>query len=232
MATKNLARTVIEGGRMGYNKYERRLSSRIERHCVRQLLHSVINETEIVQKFVIPTRKKVPKDFNDKTNPVERWLKSRTGKKWNITHSMIFRKFETRTMAGRHIVFDHILSAVVPYTSVEKHFSRYIIDENGTLIHIPHKKRLWERDLHSYEPEVSKWLNNRLVGKRGNYLFWFVPAKKVFRQRWLILFGYRMTYRQEEKLSSEDIEFFHSLTKKAQRQLFERGAEYVPNIVL
>lgn len=223
MATKNLARTVVEGGRENYNKHERRSSSKIERHRVREFLHCVCQETINFEECVVELRRKVYKDRSDKLNPAKRWLESRIGKDWNRTHSLIFKKFDIRTMAGRHIVFDHLLPSVVVNTDPSRRYYSFTVDENGILVHKPQERFRWERDLSSYEPEVTKWLARRFVGVRGKYLFWFVSVTH---------YGLKPAYRQAMELSSEETEYFYFLSAKAQRELLVRGAEYIPNLVL
>ncbi len=115
MSTKNLARTVIEGGRRGFNKFERRNSTREERSEERAMLTVVRQDPEAYDDIVTPARRPVRPEFSDKLNPAYEFLDSRVGKSWNKTRAMIAERFDTRTTAGRHVVNDHLLRQVREY---------------------------------------------------------------------------------------------------------------------
>src|SRR5262245_32814527 len=104
MSTKYLARTVIEGGRARYNRYERRHSNSSERRK-ETVVSTQLLRSEEPGMAVYPVRKVVYKGFRDKLSPAERWLESQVGRPWSKVRSELFARFDTRTTAGRHIVF-------------------------------------------------------------------------------------------------------------------------------
>jgi hypothetical protein len=112
MATKNLSRTVIEGGRATYSKWWRQQTHRIERANTREKLHQMINDDEAPLDQGFDRRPKAPRDFSDCLCPARRWLRAQIGRSWDKVRGEIFARFDTRTTAGRHIVFDHMLSWV------------------------------------------------------------------------------------------------------------------------
>lgn len=191
MSKKNLARTAIEGGRSGRNKWERRNSHTVERTSERDFCRKAEVSPDIFDDDVFITKKeKVHKDFDDKLGPMYRWLHSQVGKPWDTVHSEVSKKFDDRTTAGRHILHDHLLSSVeeVPDLTYRRWYrntgdyttSRYendfYVDADGLLqakTYIPHG--------HTRVPKfntasIANWLNGRAVGKIGNKLFWFVPV--------------------------------------------------------
>lgn len=109
MSTKRLARTVIEGGRARYNKYERRHSHRAQRTREKRLCRRLRVDPELADEAAEPRREHVRKGFRDKLAPAERWLASHEGRPWLEVEGCILSRFDTRTIAGRHIVFDHLL---------------------------------------------------------------------------------------------------------------------------
>jgi hypothetical protein len=111
MATKNLSRTVIEGGRTGDSRFRRRLSNSRERSQERQLSHELRLRVEL-EDIVYPAREKVYRSFADKLSPGYRFLERQAGRPWNLVRSELFRRFDTRTTAGRHILYDHLLPAL------------------------------------------------------------------------------------------------------------------------
>lgn len=144
MSTKNLARTVIEGGRSGHDKYDRRISLRELRNRNRRYCHLVKIGVVDSNDEPAPAR-----DYDyrfrdeihaDKTQPCRRFLASRVGRRWDDVHSEIVRRFDTNTLPGRHVVFDHL----VAYVSLPDDY-RYLaywwtgpkfwVDENGVLRH-------------------------------------------------------------------------------------------------
>lgn len=112
MATKNLARTVIEGGRAPYNKFNRRQSNRKMRAQVRAYMHRLGKDLDFYEERMEPSRRPVQPEFRDKTSPAYSWMRNRVGKSWNDSFSELLKTFDTRTTAGRHIVFDHLLYEV------------------------------------------------------------------------------------------------------------------------
>lgn len=223
MATKNLSRTVIEGGRRGWSKYERRHFTRQDRVAARRFIYCLKHDLDLWNEQVLPLRKKAYKEFNDRLGPCYRWLHSRVGKNWNETHAILFQKFDTQTTAGRHIVFSHLLKAVQSVD--DRHhpiISEYLIDTEGTLIYRPRRKRYrHERILKSYEPDVSKWLNARRIIQHGNILFWLVPVVTIIKISDSPFIMRRTSFPQDKRFSSEDEAYFYSLSFKARKELLE-----------
>jgi hypothetical protein len=130
MTTKNLARTVIEGGRYHRNCWDRRQSH--GEHRVRE--HEV--STRLVKgadydALVYPARRVVHRSFADKLRPAERWLAKRVGRSWSKTRSELFTRFDTRTTAGRHVLFDHLLTDVAGERNAWR--PDYYVDDRGIL---------------------------------------------------------------------------------------------------
>src|SRR5262245_18917618 len=111
MSTKNLARTLIEGGRSNYNKHERRQSHGEERARLRDYLARA-REVEDGYDLELRERHRVPKDFSDKLGAPRRWLISHAGKPWDYVRAAMFARFNPQTLAGRHIIYDHLLGEV------------------------------------------------------------------------------------------------------------------------
>jgi hypothetical protein len=90
MSTKNLAPTVIEGGRAFRNQWERRQSNATARVHTRVFTQRLCTCDEL-DALVYPMRKKVYREFNDKLNPAERWLERQVGRPWNEVRSELTR---------------------------------------------------------------------------------------------------------------------------------------------
>lgn len=200
MSTKNLARTIIEGGRVGRNKWERRNSHAENRAAERNYLKEVALDPERYDEYDIEPTEHVRKEFNDKLGPIYRWLERQVGRPWDEVRADVAQEFDTRTTAGRHIVYDHMMTSVQigpepryryssvpddPTASYSKH--DFYVDDDGIL----RKKRyLGRRRYGNPAPafdtnRIINWLNNRVVGRVGNQFYWFVPTGKNRKHRGL-----------------------------------------------
>jgi hypothetical protein len=110
MSTKNIARTAIEGGRTASYKREVHIEKRSERAQARDELRRILKDVEAADERPFPVRKDVMKDFADKLHPAYRWLsKKAIGMTAEEIRGLLMTRFDTRTLAGRHLVFDHLM---------------------------------------------------------------------------------------------------------------------------
>lgn len=199
MSTKNLARTVIEGGRR--NIEDRRESNRNLRVSERNFLH-VVKRAEDADEVDAPTPKRhpVPRKygFTDKLSPVWRYLDAQVGRPWRLVLKELVKKFPMSGLAGQHVVNQHIIGQIVgaggsegrPKDPAKDYFRQtYYIDHVGLLKKFKKEKKkkypfngsylrrlLTKRD----HEEMAKWLNGRkvLLGK-DNTMYWALPTEKV-----------------------------------------------------
>jgi hypothetical protein len=125
MATKDLARTVIEGGRSHRNCYVRRRSNAVQRHHERQTSARVARSEMFDEHLYVP-RRPVRRDFHDKLSPAKRWLERQVGRPWHKVRSELFSRFDIRTISGRHVVFDHVLLWVSVTVQPRAHAPFYV----------------------------------------------------------------------------------------------------------
>lgn len=192
MSTKKLSRTVIEGGRYNPNKFFRRHSHKEERAYEREYLDVIKIDPEICDELDVKPLVKVGKDFKDKLGPMFRWLNAQIGKPWDDIYSEVIEKFDTRTTAGRHIVFDHLLRSVeiVPNAShpanedgTSFQENDFYVDDSGLLCKRKYIKRQYNnffvRSRKTFNTQkIADWLNGGVIGTVGEQLFWFVPTLK------------------------------------------------------
>jgi hypothetical protein len=184
MATKNLARTVIEGGRSRRNKFERRHSNRRERRKASVLFHQLRLDPELADEIDAPPREPIPRSHADRLGAAERWLASFVGRPWSEVRGAIARRFDTRTIAGQHIVFDHLLPSVSGSGCARAWWPSFVIDRAGRLQRAPERPRSSRPRLPYHvrqrcHRELARWARGRRVGKRGRYWYWFEPAGLV-----------------------------------------------------
>jgi hypothetical protein len=146
MSTKNLARTVIEGGRTGHSKYLRRRSLRYWRRDNRRLCKALGDDIDAWGEAELPIRERFWEDIShaDRVNPCERFLISRAGRPWNEVRSEICHRFDRRKLAGMHVTNDHLLNRVqVDYESYAIRYwwrsggPKFWVTDDGILRHNP-----------------------------------------------------------------------------------------------
>lgn len=217
MATKNIARTVIEGGRHPFNKSERRGVMARHRAAERAFAHRARRDPDAAG--VEPRRQRVAKDFDDKLGPAERWLARQEGRRWDSVYADIRARFDVRTTAGRHIVFDHLLRWVRtgPDHSF-RFYGRFFVDERGILRSEPRRRRreppapgivARPRDV------VRAWRSGRRVGFRGAIPFWFVAG---YTNGLSEVLG----WRQHRRLDEQELAFFRSLDRAGLEEVLLR----------
>jgi hypothetical protein len=200
MSTKNLSRTVIEGGRYHHNSWLRRYSNAVDRVREREMSSSLLRSTDLDGE-VYACRSPIYRDFYDKLSPAARWLESQIGRPWNRVRGELFACFDTRTTAGRHILFDHVLPSVEgrPFGGLRRIELR--VDRHGILRRAPHRKRQRREPRHfSGQAAILAWLASRRIAERGSRLYWFVPTASE-------------RYRQARALDREEAERWRSLPR-------------------
>lgn len=198
MSTKRLERTVIEGGRG--NKWERRNSNRPERAAQRAFLSEVRKDPLNADFEIIEEREHVYKDFRDKLSPMKRWLDAQVGRSWADVRSEIATKFDTRSVAGRHITYDHLLSNVTDtlsgrddrgriaenQTGWNNRYPSYYVDGAGLLQRCAVREPSWWPG-YKNEAELkvaSDWLMGRMVGEKGGVLYWIDNQNGIWKAEW------------------------------------------------
>jgi hypothetical protein len=215
MSTKNLARTVIEGGRHRQNVWQRRRSNSQARTRAREL-SGLLRDRLDPDAAVYRKRTPVRQEFDDKLRPAQRWLEAQAGRPWDKVRSELFARFDTRTTAGRHIVFDHLLQAVERVPRRFPHRDDMFVDRHGLLRKIPCRRKRAAREQPSEtQAQIDAWLAGRRVGTRDHSLFWLLPTQA----------GY---YRQDKPLTALECQRWHALPNWYRELLHEHWQTSTP----
>jgi hypothetical protein len=172
VARKDLSRTVIEGGRYYHNSWFRRASHGTERATTREWLDRVAIDVDEADALAPPPRPHVHKQFHDKLAPAHRWLCAQVGRPWDTVYAELCAQFDTRTVAGRHVVHDHMLAWVVRHDDPHRDLrSRYdlVIDAHG-ILRTP--RRTW-RDASSQRADAEAWAAGRRCALTYRGWWWF-----------------------------------------------------------
>ena len=213
MATKNLARTVIEAGRTGSSKYARRRLRRLERREAKHfcyLAKNLIHEEDLGPK---PVRLKRGWEFqqDDKIGPAMRWMMSKVGEVWDEVYSELSAKFRQRGIALSHVVDVHMLGWV-DMGEAYRWSTYFFIDEDGLLQKQPQQKRnRWK----PWRPKSDKWAGERRVIVHGATCYWTKPD--YAHGLWGNLVP--VSHRQDKEFSAEDYEFWNSLSEADQNRV-------------
>ena len=211
MATKRLSRTIIEGGRSGYNQHARRHSYAEERARARDELRKVLVDADLADEWGLPKRQKVYKDFADKLGPPRRWLKKQAGRPWDEVYSDLKRCFDPRTTSGRHSVYDHMLGWVHRSGEYNRWRHECTVDNDGILRESPRTPRqhwaYWRSE--SEKRRALSWMAGRKVIDYGTVQFWAVPVER----RTVV------HYRQDLRLTDGESRFWQSLRLEIRKEL-------------
>jgi hypothetical protein len=161
MATKNLARTVVEGGRDTYSKLYRRLRNRSER----RLRFDLEGDPMHGQQRLGGSR-----GFADRLMPLERWLGSNVGRGWSNVYHEFCERFDKRTMKGWH-VRDHLLGMLGG-----GRFSwggPFLVDDRGVLRRLPRARWTGRKRISPEEQaRAMAWAAGRRVIVHTEAAFW------------------------------------------------------------
>jgi hypothetical protein len=216
MATKRLSRTVLEAGQWRCRWYYSKCASRAERSEARVRVAAARRDPADAEQLHIRARKLVQKQFApDKLGAVERWLRAQVGRPWALVEGEIRARFDTRSVPGRHIVFEHLLPRFDqrPETGWMVN-DRYVffVDKHGFL---RARQRVSTKRPAKVRRETGDWLADRKIGiygdHRGAAAYWLVLVETPEQAP-------RARYRQAARLDRGELE------RLAQLNLAEREA--------
>jgi len=245
MSTKRLRKTILEGGRVKSCRMNEHYNTKSERAAVRAEMSKAAHDFEY--DVDVPERKKDFREFTDKLKPVYRFLDSKVGKGWNNIRSEIAEKFDVRSLAGHHIVNQHMFASIKgaghQETSSEYGYYNYYVDDRGIFRKAVRKAEKFRynyyRDRQDFikdkSQKVVEWLNRNKVGMVGGVLFWFVPTNvkaikieytwRGFNYLDSSIFG-QTRFRQSYKLNKKEVNYFIELPEWVKENLLKQSPVY------
>ena len=203
MATKNLARTIVEGGRSTYSTLDRRGRNRRERRLRFDTDGNVV---------VGRSRGVGHKGFADRLAPLQRWLERSLGRGWSNVYRDFCGRFDRRTMKGWHLE-DHLLQMVgkgrFPWGAW------FFVDDRGILRRQPRQR--WVRAeafSAADEARARLWAAGRQLIVRGDAVYWTARA----------IDSLTPTSPQGRRLTVKELDFWSSLPQEL-RLMFTYDAE-------
>ena len=203
MATRNLARTVVEGGRSGYSQLRRKQHSRRERRLRFDEEGNVVSGKE---------GRPWGREFADRLSPLERWLGHHVGRGWNNVYRDFCERFDRRTMKGWHLE-DHLLGSV---RLGRCGYGNFYVDRRGILRRQPRQIWDWPPRIKPEEQDAARrWANGRQVIVHGDALFW--TARPIVQSR--------LAAPQGPSLAPEDVTYWSSLSPAVRETISYEGEE-------
>jgi hypothetical protein len=116
MATRNLARTVVERGKSKVFREMEAFHHRSERQAARRVLARINSIDDAIEAPVVEKRHQDwDGGFADSLAVAERFLRSRAGQPWDKVYSELCSKYDRNTTKGRHLIDLHIVQSMVPH---------------------------------------------------------------------------------------------------------------------
>ena len=225
LSTKNLARTVIEGGRAHGNTWDRRQSNADLRAAMRTYNRMVL-DPDAAWSTVPPRRRKIYRDFHDRLGPVYRWLDRRCGRPWTEvraeTSAASTRARWRVATSSTTTCCARCSSAASPPPTLGTAIG---LNEHGVLRamrrHRWHRPRFWLTA--QEQADLRTFAADRKVRALGATYFWLEMT-----------YVYRLTkglgpepqptgrYRQTRRLTSAEVNAFVGLSQTARKTLLVR----------
>ncbi|MFH1098736.1 MAG: hypothetical protein V1723_02365 [Candidatus Uhrbacteria bacterium] len=195
MATKDLARTFIEGGRSPGDRTKRRESIRRLRTNHRQYCRRVVIDPEYYNEGAVPELPPLSgwdtRSLHG-TSAISRWLDAHVGRPWSEVYAKLCRQYDARSNLGRRMREEALWRVCVNPDDCQRSWHDYVVDEDGILrmnartVVCPQERRA------KFAPsdvrqkivrELAAFCGDRRVGAYGDRLFWFVPVIVEERER-------------------------------------------------
>lgn len=173
MATKNISRTAIEGGRSNSWKV---LTRHFEK-SFRQKSRIFDEDSDYPSKVKSLNMRYYQTDH---LNPVLNFLISRVGKPWNDVYSEICKRFDRRTVAGQHIL-QHIKD-FFDQDSSKPGINGLYINSFGILSRKEEKfyRKSFKRVSSEIFDQVELFLQNRCIRRLGSNYYWLEPVSSIY----------------------------------------------------
>jgi len=144
--------------------------------------------------------------FYDRLGPLHRWLRAHVGTRWDDVYGEARAIFDSRTTAGRHILFGHLLGEVNHRDDVSGwRWFRFDVDRSGILREL--KRPRGGKPRICWSCKAGRWANGRKILERGSAAFWAVPVFHRDASGRTVV-----AYRQAARLVGVDLAFWRSLS--------------------
>jgi hypothetical protein len=200
MATRDLSRTIIEGGRHYDSSFDRKIRNRRRRRVRFDEYGDPIGRPPDPGTSCLY--------HHDRLAPLRRWLRSHVGRPWSKVFQESCERFDVRTMKGWHLR-GHLRS----YVETEKleNWTRFYVDAKGFLRE--HRRPRWPRGEWWTRPATYlDWADGRRVIVQGDALYWTAGRRDPDSRKPFVS-------RQGARLTDDEVEHWNGLREVERRAL-------------
>jgi hypothetical protein len=166
MATRNLSRTILEGGRDHQSSVARKYRNRSRRRV------RFDEEGDPIGRQPDPALACLY--HHDRLGPLTRWLRRQTGRPWNKVYQELSERYDVRSLKGRHLRQRVGFEVASTPDRSRRGFPRFAVDAHGLLRETKERFRPPSLPLDELrEATVAEaWAQGRRVIVHGEALFW------------------------------------------------------------
>lgn len=202
MSTKRLSRTIIERGKRGSDKEERKQQIIKSRRKARNFCTTYCEDS--VEPFY--KARHYYREFGDRLSALDSFLKAHIGQPWDKIYSKLCAIRSRKTIQGHHFIQhakDFVFSSTGAGRDIKWTWGYYI--EDGILLYDKYKPLRYPRLRRDILKRYEDWIGNRKIKLIGSKYFWYDPVKSTV----IYLDGVRRTYvsawRQGIAMNEEEI---------------------------
>lgn len=175
---------MLEAGQWRYRWHYDKCASGAERTEARVRAKAAGRDPLESEELYVRPRKQLGKMFaSDKLGAVERWLLAQVGRPWAQIEGEILSRFDTRSLAGRHVVFDHLLPRRherPEWGWVVNRHHEFHVDAHGLL---RARQRRGRKRPVGIRAATVEWLADRKIVQYGKSVaHWLVPLVAIEAQ--------------------------------------------------
>lgn len=203
MSTKRLSRTIIERGKRGSDKEERKQQIIKSRQKARNFCTTYYEGK--VEPFY--EARHYYREFGDRLAALHKFLEANIGEPWNKVYSKLCAIRSRKTIQGHHFI-EHAKDLIFTPTGahLDARYSYGFYIEDGILCF----KDRWKRPKYSrLSKEVAKryedWIGNRKIKLVGSKYFWYNPVTTTRMCMDGVWKTYVSAWRQGTALNEEEV---------------------------
>lgn len=214
MATKNLARTVLEAGRAGRSKIAKRELRRRQRHQTRKFCYDALTYEDPDDLGVAPLDIRKGWEFqqDDNLGALFRWVDSHVGQPWNEVYAKL-TPFRRGGIAISHVADVHILGGINYNNQPDRYrYYRWVVVD-GILQRQEQKSyrhRGWRAEL-LRDRKLKDLCGLRRVIVQGEKLYWSNPTVVNIPDYGAVAWS----HRQGKELTDAEATIFRAASERA-----------------
>lgn len=241
MASRNLARTVVEGGHPNWYKHDVAFLRRKERQRERRFCKKLLADPELWdEQPPLLTEKSGWWDnkHDHYAASVDKWLQAQSGRRWDEILSELTNTYDTRKTRN-YILLERICGMVclIAHSNGETCWHRFMVEDGILKTNRSHWRVRWWREKRLVSDEqLRDWLGNRTITIKDGHVHWMILSPGTHEmcfdmfsrwnavlQRWQARHAEthepNMTsgFQLSKRLNAQELELYNKLTPRQKR---------------